>query len=405
MESWRKFFLGAGTDICTVIENAIAVAASDWPQELRERRDRIAQRLFYCGFVRCGQCSELNLAGPDSGDNTKGALVLPRCEGQQNHAEGSSDDGRTRSSKEFVRNGASNYSFDEAEALTEQIEEESEILREVERIKEILLNPEESGNQVNESLRILELMQISVGTLEVTGIGKVVSRLKRHHSEQVRSMAKMLVSGWKELVDDMWMKTAATLGPSHESVCREEDIRDGEHGLPSPPLDKGAFLTTHTGPIEMSELFAEMDDDGNPHIIHGNDYNRKQIDEHGTHCGDDDKQHYSGKQSVQQKYRKREGDGTAKKLVLARNKEQWKITSVGKSWGTPKPNDHRDRLTGSPKHQMSPSNDVSDNVCVRAEAAKRKFGEGYQVVDKTKKRRTVQLIGLQDLPENSRHRL
>lgn len=373
MERWRKFFGSAETDICTIIENAIAVAASDCPQELRARRDRIAQRLFSCGFVRCGECSALTLAGPDSfseGDNIKGA-VLPRCEGQKNHAKSCRDDGSPSSSNEVERNRASNYSYDEAEALTEEIEEESQIIREVDRIKGILLNPDESEKQLYESLRRLELMQLSVDTLQVTAIGKVVSGLKKHHSEQVCSMAKMLVSGWKELVD-IWMKTAgslaaAALGASPDSVC-PEDIKDDENGLPSPPLDEGAFLTTQTASIEMSEFFAGMDDDGNPRIINENDsdrddkdiwgynrkqiddrdtdsavderydrqqtddhdtdsadderYNRKQIDDHDSNSTDDEKQHYNRKQSVKQNYKKREGDAIAKQSASARNKER-----------------------------------------------------------------------------------
>ncbi|KAH9324414.1 hypothetical protein KI387_004592, partial [Taxus chinensis] len=444
MDRWRDFFEGAGTDICTIIENAIAVAASDCPQELMVRRDRIAQRLFACGFVRCGQCSALTLAGPDSfseGDNIKGGVILPRCEGQHNHAKGSRDDGSptnkgTSSSNEVERNKASNYSYDEAEALTEEIEEESEVIREVDRIKGILSNPDESEKQLYESLRRLELMQLSVDTLEVTAIGKVVSRLRRHNSERIRSMAKMLVSGWKELVD-VWMKTtgsltAAAIGTSPDSVS-PEDFKDDENGLPSPPLDEGAFLTTQTASIEMSEFFDGMDDDGNPRIT----------DEHDNDSDDDDKQHYSRKQSVQQSNLMRVSETTVKQVTSAGNKEKGNITSGGnkekggiasggnkgkgvikpgiqnqkntdchkssinastcpigssapvrKSSGIPQPNEYRGivhRLTDSTRNQTRPSTVQLENksqslhdisVRGRVEAAKRKLQEGYQQAEK-----------------------
>lgn len=42
-------------------------------------------------------------------------------------------------------------------------------------------------------------------------------------------------------------------GTSSDSVS-PEDIKDDENGLPSPPLDEGAFLTTQTASIEMSEV-------------------------------------------------------------------------------------------------------------------------------------------------------
>ncbi|GLJ42554.1 hypothetical protein SUGI_0882210 [Cryptomeria japonica] len=46
MEKWRKFFEAADCDIFTVIEAAILVAAFDCPNELRKRRDKIAETLF-----------------------------------------------------------------------------------------------------------------------------------------------------------------------------------------------------------------------------------------------------------------------------------------------------------------------------------------------------------------------
>ncbi|KAK1589239.1 hypothetical protein Q3G72_031825 [Acer saccharum] len=62
----------------------------------------------------------------------------------------------------------SNYSFGEAEALTDEIEEESLVIGEVLRIKDIFLNSQdESDSVLFDSLRKVELMALTVDTLKV----------------------------------------------------------------------------------------------------------------------------------------------------------------------------------------------------------------------------------------------
>ncbi|XP_057851160.1 uncharacterized protein LOC131061479 [Cryptomeria japonica] len=46
MAKWRKFFEGAEADICTLIERAILVAASDCPHQFKKRRDKIMEKLY-----------------------------------------------------------------------------------------------------------------------------------------------------------------------------------------------------------------------------------------------------------------------------------------------------------------------------------------------------------------------
>ena len=52
---WRRFFDSAGgADIFEIIDAAVAVAALDRPAELKQRRERIAQRLYTGGILSCG---------------------------------------------------------------------------------------------------------------------------------------------------------------------------------------------------------------------------------------------------------------------------------------------------------------------------------------------------------------
>ncbi|GLJ38821.1 hypothetical protein SUGI_0791210 [Cryptomeria japonica] len=46
VEEWRVFFESAESDICSLIEHAIDVAACDCPQELVKRRDKIAEMVY-----------------------------------------------------------------------------------------------------------------------------------------------------------------------------------------------------------------------------------------------------------------------------------------------------------------------------------------------------------------------
>lgn len=46
MEHWRSFFNKAGEDLWTIIEQAILLAAHDYPREFKEKRCEIAETLF-----------------------------------------------------------------------------------------------------------------------------------------------------------------------------------------------------------------------------------------------------------------------------------------------------------------------------------------------------------------------
>ncbi|OAY74905.1 putative mediator of RNA polymerase II transcription subunit 26b [Ananas comosus] len=133
----------ADADIFQVIEKAIAVAAADSPDELRARRARIAEALYVC--LAC-ICSTHRL--------------------HNHHHNQEEADQKEEEQEEDCRVG-SNLSYDEAEALTEKIEEESHTLGEVLRIKGILsTGREQSYGVLFESLRRLQLMELSVQTLQ-----------------------------------------------------------------------------------------------------------------------------------------------------------------------------------------------------------------------------------------------
>jgi len=125
LKEWRKFFKDAGTDICSLIEYAILVAASDCPNEFRKRRDRIAETLYAPRFLKCCDHDYVTLTEP--GDEIIDEQI-----------------NRSTSTDEIDANMVtSKCSYREAEALIKEIEEESQLLKEVFMIKDILANPNE----------------------------------------------------------------------------------------------------------------------------------------------------------------------------------------------------------------------------------------------------------------------
>ncbi|KAF7145670.1 hypothetical protein RHSIM_Rhsim04G0114000 [Rhododendron simsii] len=295
LDDWRDYFRTSSSDIFDIIEHAIMVAASDCPQEFRIRRDRIAEKLFSCKLAKCVVCDNVELSVPAGGDGGgeegRGCCKIVKFE-EGGGGGGGSKGSKVNSSRDdqvvemnVMMNQLSNYSFGEAEALTDEIEEESQIVGEVLRIKEILDNcQDESDSVLFESLRRLQLMVLSVDSLksvltylalfmpQATEIGKSVNALRKHSSKEIRHLARTLIEFWKDMVDE-WVNATAAIGGTEgtpESV--NPSVVDDEEGLPSPPLDEGVFFATNTT-MELSQVcvcvclflfFDGMDDDGNP---------------------------------------------------------------------------------------------------------------------------------------------
>lgn len=125
LDYWRKFFRSANGDILEVMEQAVVVAATDYPDEFRSRRAQLAEKLFTALLPRCFGC-----VGAADGEEGDGSVKRDDVVKRSNDDYGPED----------LNGIVSNYSYDEAEALTEEIEEANEVVTEVSRIKQILVN-------------------------------------------------------------------------------------------------------------------------------------------------------------------------------------------------------------------------------------------------------------------------
>lgn len=145
LDDWRNYFNEANSDIFEVINKAIMVAASDYPKEFKSRRAQIAELLFTCKMTRCNGCDTVELAVPveQEKDNNSEFDRGEECKFE----DGYSNDNKANSSRndqgEMNEDQTFRISYGEAEALSDEIEEENQIIEEVQRIKEVLTNSQE----------------------------------------------------------------------------------------------------------------------------------------------------------------------------------------------------------------------------------------------------------------------
>lgn len=132
LDRWRDYFRRGDSDIFEIIDHAIMVAATDCPIKFKSRRDKIAELLFSCRVTRCTGChhhhSELSLPGDDEAVDGSKESKANSSRGENSH----------------INQIVGCYSYDdEAEALSDAIEEFSMVSKEVVRIKEIFLDKED----------------------------------------------------------------------------------------------------------------------------------------------------------------------------------------------------------------------------------------------------------------------
>ncbi|XP_072984993.1 probable mediator of RNA polymerase II transcription subunit 26b [Typha latifolia] len=411
LDYWRKFFHSANSDIFDVIDHAILVASSDCPQEFRNRRDQIAEKLYISLLPRCFGCDRVELRITE---REEGVASVKRDVEKESKVDSSND------GPEDLRRVVSNYSYDEAEALTEEIEEENQTFGEVLRIKEILFNKQDQSDSfLFESLRRLQLMELSVETLKATEIGRAVNGLRKHNSKQIRHLVRTLIEEWKILVDEWVNATAAIADNSPDSL--NPSVLDEEEGLPSPPLDDVALFATQTTSIPLSEFFDGMDDDGN--FRNNEDFDNKRQNSRKPLVNHEPvRKLQPPRQSVHPDER---GQVKIQEPVMRQTKQQEASNGQARSHSiTSKQSKPANADSGPgrppkpspemrPKHlqetlvvQRKPPIPTDKSSCSedsKLELAKRKLHERYQEAENAKKQRTIQVMELHDIPKQAHH--
>ncbi|KAF8007075.1 hypothetical protein BT93_K1166 [Corymbia citriodora subsp. variegata] len=199
LDDWREFFRTTVTDVFEFIDKAITIAALDCPEDFLSRRGQIAERLFSCGMAR------------DEGD-CPATSKESKANGETSHA----------ASNEVRINGRG-----EAEAFGDDIEETSQVVREVLKIKQVLDNRRhEPESALLESLKRLRSMTITVDTLKKTKIGRSVNALRRKcRSKLIARLAHDITMEWRAMVKEICRSTKDVADGTASSVKNQKNIR------------------------------------------------------------------------------------------------------------------------------------------------------------------------------------
>ncbi|KAK1300793.1 putative mediator of RNA polymerase II transcription subunit 26c [Acorus calamus] len=204
-------------------------------------------------------------------------------------------------------------------------------------IKERIEDPDQSEEYLCDHLQSLADMDITFKALKETDIGRHVNRLRKHPSSEVRRLVKQLVRKWKEKVDE-WVK----LNPTASNAI----IVDGDS-----PQQNPATKNSQNG----NQVF---DLGHSPNPQNGNYFTPEKINP--------------------------EPDFKPKSI-------QRRESSV-----PPKPSqNHQNQSTSAKAKEQQDS--LMDPE--RLASARRRLHENYQEAQNAKKQRTIQVMGIHELPK------
>ncbi|KAE9602796.1 putative transcription regulator IWS1 family [Lupinus albus] len=198
LEDFRSIMESASVDVWLLMDAAIAVASIDNVDELKRRRDQIVERLYTA------------------------TSAPPPCRNYE-----------TNNNEEIVKVEVEEEEEEELDPYGGLSDDEQKKILE---IKQQLEYPNQSEESLMELLHTLADMDITFEELQDTDIGRHVNKLRKHSSNDVKKLVKLLVSKWKGIVDE-WVKSK-TLGEEVTNVMVDEDspqqktTQNGHHQSP-----------------------------------------------------------------------------------------------------------------------------------------------------------------------------
>lgn len=209
LDEFRSILSSSGLDVWGIIDAAITVASMEYSGELKHRRDGIVERLY--AQQQCRSC-DVNV-NPQQQPNGVGRTITKEV----NDDEGGGGGDSPLTPQSIPQDEEEDEEQDPYGGLFD--DEQTKILR----IKEQLEDPHQSEDSVIDLLQTLSDMDLTFKGLKETDIGRHVNRLRKHPSNEVRTLVKHLVRKWKELVDE-WV------GSSHTDL-QHSSLTDGDSPL------------------------------------------------------------------------------------------------------------------------------------------------------------------------------
>ncbi|GLT27999.1 hypothetical protein SLA2020_029600 [Shorea laevis] len=430
IDQWREFFGGANSSMFEIIDQAVSVAAKDHPKEFKLRRCQIVDKLYSSELNQCRCYNHNELPNNKKSSEECDTGANGSLQGNGNAVDdfgviGGSKDGDEidicqNDPQEINTNQPIKNSCSEAEALTADTDEEKEIICELDRIREVVQNEDQSERVLLDSLKRLQLIDLSFEILKKTEIGKPVNLLRKHNSSQIRQLARSLILAWRIKVDK-WLEAKETIaGSEKHSVDFNPSGIDEEGGLPQPALDGAAFLTPQFPmQISHSESIDGMDNKRNlqnsmkieancakPSDIKTMPWNiKKQSSEPGIGHGTDlqrtnntilMKKEWPLKNRQETKEKWKKGDAENGRKQQDSNMKLTKPVNTILSKAESYKNSDSVRAPADQQAKFMPQE--KNTIREKLELAKRKLEQDHQQLEKAKNQRTIQMTDVKELP-------
>ncbi|CAN4116468.1 unnamed protein product [Withania somnifera] len=226
LDELRSMLKNSSVDLWGLIDTAISVAILDHGNELRCRRDAIVEKLYTP--MLCNNC------------NSDGNYEIPR---------------------KFTcnRNNIDDYHKFKIDETNVHYEEDLET--KILNIKNHIEIPNQSENCLVDLLQCLAEMDISFKLLEKTDIGRHVNRLRKHSSNEVRRLVKLLIRRWKDIVDE-WVRLNTPVEETDDLIHRtnippsycgyKQHVENNNNISPSSNRLREDYLEEHHAKIQMT---------------------------------------------------------------------------------------------------------------------------------------------------------
>ncbi|XP_015072915.1 probable mediator of RNA polymerase II transcription subunit 26c isoform X3 [Solanum pennellii] len=189
LDELRLILKNSSVDLWGLIDTAISVAIVDHGIELRSRRDAIVEKLYV----------PLLSSNSNSDGNYE---IMKRIEGNID---------------------------DDCKLKTEENSNEEDLeISKILRIKNHFEIPNQSENCLVDQLQSLAEMEINFKVLERTDIGRHVNKLRKHSSNEVRRLVKLLIRRWKDTVDE-WVKLNTLVEDADEANISNDSSSYCDH--------------------------------------------------------------------------------------------------------------------------------------------------------------------------------
>ncbi|KAM0039471.1 putative transcription regulator IWS1 family [Helianthus debilis subsp. tardiflorus] len=321
LDEFRSILKNSGADVWEIIDAAVTLAATDYAGELKHRRDGIVERLYAqpcrnCDVNPVEQNGVVRTVTTEVDDDRRESPLTPQSVPLEDEDE----------------------ELDPYAGLFD--DEQARVLR----IKEQLEDPQQSDEAVVDLLQTLADMDLTFTGLKETDIGRHVNRLRKHPSNEVRSLVKQLVRKWKELVDE-WVGS------------KNGDRAPATHDDGDSPLVHNVSRNTQNGHHQVPDFGYSP----NPHNgSSGSDRNNSEPEQQRTKAV------------------------VSKKVAPSRPAPQSRPAMVASG------------STSAPQNRANKEQNIDLD---RFDSARKRLQENYQEAQNAKKQRTIQVMDIHEIPK------